>query len=98
MGRERLKFLRVTAFYVWGCTFEIIVCISGNTHVFSDTFDVYRPAQGRIILVDFNPFGITTDSLLFSWSEFRVSGSDNSEVSSYPRSISCRTSFLSNLN
>uniref|UniRef100_A0A8C4Q4S6 Translation initiation factor eIF2 assembly protein n=1 Tax=Eptatretus burgeri TaxID=7764 RepID=A0A8C4Q4S6_EPTBU len=32
-------------------------------------FDVYRDSQGRIWLVDFNPFGDVTDTLLFSWEE-----------------------------
>lgn len=36
------------------------------------TFDVYRPARRKVILIDFNPFGVTTDSLLFQWHEFRV--------------------------
>ncbi|CAG2101466.1 unnamed protein product [Medioppia subpectinata] len=31
--------------------------------------DVYRPTRGRVVLVDMNPFGATTDSLLFDWEE-----------------------------
>ncbi|XP_005104985.1 cell division cycle protein 123 homolog [Aplysia californica] len=39
---------------------------------FSETsyvFDVVRPEQGKVILVDFNPFGLVTDSLLYSWED-----------------------------
>ncbi|KAF7693816.1 cell division cycle protein 123 homolog [Silurus meridionalis] len=32
-------------------------------------FDVYRDNMGRVWLIDFNPFGEVTDSLLFSWEE-----------------------------
>ncbi|XP_043570091.1 cell division cycle protein 123 homolog isoform X1 [Chiloscyllium plagiosum] len=32
-------------------------------------FDVYRDSQGKMWLIDFNPFGEVTDSLLFSWEE-----------------------------
>ncbi|KAG8201612.1 hypothetical protein JTE90_012683 [Oedothorax gibbosus] len=32
-------------------------------------FDVYRRIKGRVCLIDFNPFGSVTDSLLFSWDE-----------------------------
>ncbi|XP_047497451.1 cell division cycle protein 123 homolog [Penaeus chinensis] len=35
------------------------------------TFDVYRPAKDHVTLVDFNPFGETTDGLLFTWSELK---------------------------
>uniref|UniRef100_A0A3B1KI98 Translation initiation factor eIF2 assembly protein n=1 Tax=Astyanax mexicanus TaxID=7994 RepID=A0A3B1KI98_ASTMX len=31
--------------------------------------DVYRDCMGRVWLIDFNPFGEVTDSLLFSWEE-----------------------------
>ena len=31
--------------------------------------DVVRPSKDNVILVDFNPWGQTTDSLLFSWDE-----------------------------
>ncbi|KAK3881842.1 hypothetical protein Pcinc_013746 [Petrolisthes cinctipes] len=33
--------------------------------------DVYRPAKDNVILLDFNPFGETTDGLLFSWKELQ---------------------------
>eukprot|EP00039_Didymoeca_costata_P017156 m.316072 g.316072 ORF g.316072 m.316072 type:complete len:375 (-) comp16499_c0_seq13:1036-2160(-) len=33
------------------------------------TFDVYRPREGKIVLIDFNPFSPVTDGLLFSWDE-----------------------------
>uniref|UniRef100_A0A669BE06 Translation initiation factor eIF2 assembly protein n=1 Tax=Oreochromis niloticus TaxID=8128 RepID=A0A669BE06_ORENI len=32
-------------------------------------FDVYRDSQGRVWLIDLNPFGEVTDSLLFTWGE-----------------------------
>lgn len=32
-------------------------------------FDVYRKSTGEVVLLDFNPFGVVTDSLLFEWSE-----------------------------
>ena len=31
--------------------------------------DVVRPSKDTVVLVDFNPWGQTTDSLLFSWEE-----------------------------
>ncbi|XP_040574925.1 translation initiation factor eIF2 assembly protein [Lepeophtheirus salmonis] len=34
-------------------------------------FDVVRSSKGKITLVDFNPSGITTDALLFEWSELQ---------------------------
>uniref|UniRef100_A0AAQ4PLQ7 Translation initiation factor eIF2 assembly protein n=1 Tax=Gasterosteus aculeatus aculeatus TaxID=481459 RepID=A0AAQ4PLQ7_GASAC len=33
--------------------------------------DVYRDSQGRVWLIDVNPFGEVTDSLLFSWEELK---------------------------
>lgn len=44
-------------------------------------FDVYRPAKDRVLLLDFNPFGETTDSLLFSWSEMRQSEDEGQGLS-----------------
>lgn len=32
-------------------------------------FDVYLPSKDTVILLDFNPFGKTTDSLLFEWDD-----------------------------
>ncbi|XP_068132229.1 translation initiation factor eIF2 assembly protein-like isoform X2 [Hyperolius riggenbachi] len=32
-------------------------------------FDIYRDSEGKIWLIDFNPFGEVTDSLLFTWDE-----------------------------
>ncbi|XP_039617221.1 cell division cycle protein 123 homolog [Polypterus senegalus] len=44
-------------------------------------FDVYRDSSGRVWLIDFNPFGEVTDSLLFTWEELtskcRPQGDDN---------------------
>ncbi|KAK5620684.1 hypothetical protein CRENBAI_020395 [Crenichthys baileyi] len=37
-------------------------------------FDVYRDSQGRVWLIDLNPFGEVTDSLLFSWDELMSGG------------------------
>ncbi|KAK3587558.1 hypothetical protein CHS0354_004847 [Potamilus streckersoni] len=43
--------------------------IQGNFPDKSYVFDVYRRDQGKILLIDFNPFGEVTDGLLFSWEE-----------------------------
>ncbi|KAM5172453.1 translation initiation factor eIF2 assembly protein isoform 1-T1 [Mantella aurantiaca] len=32
-------------------------------------FDIYRDSEGKVWLIDFNPFGEVTDSLLFTWDE-----------------------------
>lgn len=32
-------------------------------------FDVYRRSQGKLLLLDFNPYGRVTDSLLYTWEE-----------------------------
>uniref|UniRef100_A0A1A8RYA0 Translation initiation factor eIF2 assembly protein n=1 Tax=Nothobranchius rachovii TaxID=451742 RepID=A0A1A8RYA0_9TELE len=37
-------------------------------------FDVYRDSQGRVWLIDLNPFGEVTDSLLFRWDELMSGG------------------------
>ncbi len=34
-------------------------------------FDVVRFKKSLVKLVDFNPFGQTTDSILFEWSELQ---------------------------
>ncbi|KAG8440019.1 hypothetical protein GDO86_005985 [Hymenochirus boettgeri] len=34
-------------------------------------FDIYKDSQGKIWLIDFNPFGEVTDSLLFTWEDLR---------------------------
>ena len=33
------------------------------------TFDIWRKSREDVVLLDFNPFGPVTDSLLFSWNE-----------------------------
>jgi D123 len=38
------------------------------------TFDVWIRSPGDVILIDFNPFGCVTDSLLFSWEELWSEG------------------------
>lgn len=44
-------------------------------------FDVYRDSEGKVWLIDFNPFGEVTDSLLFTWEELisgqNLTGIDN---------------------
>ncbi|RVE56279.1 hypothetical protein OJAV_G00219770 [Oryzias javanicus] len=37
-------------------------------------FDVYRDSQGKVWLIDLNPFGEVTDSLLFTWAELTSGG------------------------
>uniref|UniRef100_A0A672H0M2 Translation initiation factor eIF2 assembly protein n=1 Tax=Salarias fasciatus TaxID=181472 RepID=A0A672H0M2_SALFA len=37
-------------------------------------FDVYRDSLGRVWLIDLNPFGEVTDSLLFTWDELTSGG------------------------
>uniref|UniRef100_A0A8C7XH55 Translation initiation factor eIF2 assembly protein n=1 Tax=Oryzias sinensis TaxID=183150 RepID=A0A8C7XH55_9TELE len=37
-------------------------------------FDVYRDSQGKVWLIDLNPFGEVTDSLLFTWDELTSGG------------------------
>lgn len=32
-------------------------------------FDVYRRDQGKLLLLDFNPFGQVTDGLMYTWDE-----------------------------
>ncbi|XP_048356050.1 cell division cycle protein 123 homolog isoform X2 [Sphaerodactylus townsendi] len=44
-------------------------------------FDVYRDSWGRVWLIDFNPFGEVTDSLLFTWEEILSKNNLNSEQS-----------------
>ncbi|XP_056000354.1 cell division cycle protein 123 homolog isoform X3 [Ostrea edulis] len=48
----------------------------------SYVFDVYRRDQGKLLLLDFNPFGVVTDGLMFTWDELTDSdtnlrGTDN---------------------
>ena len=38
-------------------------------------FDVYRRDKGKLLLIDFNPFGSVTDSLMFTWKELEESES-----------------------
>lgn len=38
------------------------------------TFDVWIRNTGDVVLIDFNPFGVVTDSLLFSWDELLSEG------------------------
>jgi len=48
----------------------------------SYTFDVYRSAGQKVLLIDFNPFGAQTDPLFFTWDELSdpsMSVSDNDD-------------------
>uniref|UniRef100_T1JNB7 Uncharacterized protein n=1 Tax=Strigamia maritima TaxID=126957 RepID=T1JNB7_STRMM len=47
---------------------------------FSDdkyVFDVYRQSKRDVVLIDFNPFGRTTDALLFDWDSLLSSTLDD---------------------
>ncbi|XP_060556536.1 cell division cycle protein 123 homolog [Ruditapes philippinarum] len=47
-----------------------------------DCFDVYRRCQGKLLLLDFNPFGRVTDGLLYTWEELEsddLSPADDSQ-------------------
>jgi len=47
----------------------------------SYVFDVTRPSKDKVMLVDFNPFGKTTDPLLFDWTSLlEWSNSDGMEL------------------
>uniref|UniRef100_A0A665U4X0 Translation initiation factor eIF2 assembly protein n=1 Tax=Echeneis naucrates TaxID=173247 RepID=A0A665U4X0_ECHNA len=46
-------------------------------------FDVYRDSQGRVWLIDLNPFGEVTDSLLFSWEELTSGGGTAQQQQEY---------------
>jgi hypothetical protein len=43
----------------------------------SVVIDIYRPNTGRVVLIDINPFGESTDSLLFDWDELNGLRDDN---------------------
>ena len=68
-----------TSFYEFIEEYEIDICNDilqfynkKIAHKFLDgsfVFDVYRRAPGRVLLIDFGPFGAATDPLLFSWGE-----------------------------
>lgn len=48
---------------------NILILIFINSDFLSDVMDIYRPRSGEVILIDLNPFGESTDSLLFDWRE-----------------------------
>lgn len=59
--------------------------IKGNFPDKNYCFDVYRRSQGKLLLLDFNPFGCITDALLFTWEELEsadvgVSDSDDLQL------------------
>ncbi|NP_001343431.1 translation initiation factor eIF2 assembly protein isoform 3 [Mus musculus] len=43
-------------------------------------FDIYRDSRGKVWLIDFNPFGEVTDSLLFTWEELTSENNLRGEV------------------
>lgn len=45
--------------------------------------------QGRVWLIDLNPFGEVTDSLLFTWEELTSSGEITQQQVSHPATQSC---------
>ncbi|XP_054163718.1 cell division cycle protein 123 homolog [Oppia nitens] len=45
--------------------------------------DVYRPDRGQVILIDINPFGKLTDSLLFDWQEI-FDNKNNGQINETP--------------
>eukprot|EP00898_Chlorokybus_atmophyticus_P002566 jgi/Chlat1/330/Chrsp1S03188 len=54
--------------------------IAGRFQLESYTFDVYLTSTHRVRLVDFNPFGGTTNPLLFSWEELQAIRHDIDEI------------------
>lgn len=44
-------------------------------------FDVYVGPNNRVVLIDFNPFGEITDSMLFTWDELRAIDADSVDSS-----------------
>ncbi|XP_017742160.1 PREDICTED: cell division cycle protein 123 homolog isoform X2 [Rhinopithecus bieti] len=44
-------------------------------------FDIYRDSRGKVWLIDFNPFGEVTDSLLFTWEELISENNLNGDFS-----------------
>ncbi|PNI40160.1 CDC123 isoform 4 [Pan troglodytes] len=44
-------------------------------------FDIYRDSRGKVWLIDFNPFGEVTDSLLFTWEELVSENNLNGDFS-----------------
>ncbi|CAL1534534.1 unnamed protein product [Lymnaea stagnalis] len=52
------------------------------TRLFPDSsyvFDVAHLKQGQILLIDFNPYGVVTDGLMFSWCELNQLAAQNQE-------------------
>jgi len=47
-------------------------------------FDVYRPTKDKVILIDFSPFGATTDQLLFTWEELKDKKEEDDDIQSCP--------------
>ncbi|KAF0029461.1 hypothetical protein F2P81_018566 [Scophthalmus maximus] len=57
-------------------------------------FDIYRDSQGRVWLIDLNPFGEVTDSLLFSWEELTSGEVANQQVDHHQTSFTTTDVFL----
>jgi len=54
-------------------------------------FDVIRSRKDKVVLVDFNPFGETTDALFFTWPEImELSSSCNGDVPNYRQQLDFR--------
>ncbi len=51
-------------------------------HLDNYVMDVFRQRKDKIVLIDFNPYGVITDSLLFDWNEDLLQISDASETTS----------------
>ena len=45
----------------------------------SYVMDVYRSKKDSVYLIDFNPYGITTDAILFDWNEEPLTVKDPAE-------------------
>ncbi|XP_069141459.1 cell division cycle protein 123 homolog [Argopecten irradians] len=55
-------------------------------------FDVYRRDKGKLLLIDFNPFGPVTDGLLFTWDELEGLKGERQENDQTQESTAVETS------
>lgn len=68
-----------TSFYEYLCEYKETILqdilkfhsskISTKFPIKDYVMDVFRPNENEVVLIDFNPFSIMTDGLLFSWEE-----------------------------
>ena len=49
----------------------ILPCIQDKFPLDNYVFDVIRSKKDKVSLVDFNPFGETTEALFFTWEELK---------------------------